>query len=63
MIWSDLVQVQVPLVEKVLRTVLVYGGLVLLLRLAAKRDLAQLNSFDLGGAAAALERGQERGHR
>lgn len=47
MIWNDLWQVQVPLLEKALRTVLVYGGLVVLLRLAGKRDLAQLNSFDL----------------
>jgi hypothetical protein len=46
-IWNDLWQVQVPLIEKVLRTVLVYGGLVVLLRVAGKRDLAQLNSFDL----------------
>ncbi|WP_205622881.1 DUF421 domain-containing protein [Sciscionella marina] len=30
-----------------LRTVLVYAGLALLLRLGGKRDLAQLNSFDL----------------
>lgn len=47
MIWNDPWQVQVPLAEKVLRTVLVYGGLVVLLRLGGKRDLAQLNSFDL----------------
>ncbi len=47
MIWHDLWQVQVPLLEKVLRTVLVYGGLAVLLRLGGKRDLAQLNSFDL----------------
>jgi uncharacterized membrane protein YcaP (DUF421 family) len=33
--------------EKVLRTVAVYAGILLLLRLAGKRDLAQLNSFDL----------------
>ncbi|WP_211178077.1 DUF421 domain-containing protein [Pseudonocardia acidicola] len=38
---------QVPVIEKVLRTVLVYGGLAGLLRLGGKRDLAQLNSFDL----------------
>ena len=30
-----------------LRAVLVYGGLAVLLRLGGKRDLAQLNSFDL----------------
>ncbi|MCO5996716.1 DUF421 domain-containing protein [Actinoallomurus rhizosphaericola] len=33
--------------EKLLRTVLVYIGLAVLLRLGGKRDLAQLNSFDL----------------
>jgi uncharacterized membrane protein YcaP (DUF421 family) len=42
-----MLQIQVPLMEKVLRTVLVYGGLAVLLRLGGKRDLAQLNSFDL----------------
>lgn len=47
MIWSDLWTVQVPLLEKVLRTVLVYAGMAVLLRLGGKRDLAQLNSFDL----------------
>src|SRR5438477_412591 len=39
--------IQLPALEKVLRTVLVYGGLAILLRLAGKRDLAQLNTFDL----------------
>jgi len=34
-------------VEKVIRTVAVYVGLLAVLRLAGKRDLAQLNSFDL----------------
>lgn len=33
--------------EKIIRTVAVYLALTLLLRLAGKRDLAQLNSFDL----------------
>src|SRR3954451_20041561 len=37
----------IPLTEKVLRTVVVYGGLAVLLRLGGKRDLAQLNTFDL----------------
>jgi len=37
----------IPIAEKVLRTAGVYVGLVLLLRLGGKRDLAQLNSFDL----------------
>ncbi len=43
----DLITMGVPVADKVLRTVLVYAGLLLLLRLAGKRDLAQLNSFDL----------------
>ena len=43
----DLVTMGIPVVEKVLRTIGVYLGLVALLRLAGKRDLAQLNSFDL----------------
>src|SRR3954469_23606801 len=37
----------IPLSEKVVRTVAVYGGLAVLLRLGGKRDLAQLNTFDL----------------
>jgi uncharacterized membrane protein YcaP (DUF421 family) len=44
---DDLFTSGVPLVEKVLRTVGVYLGILLLLRLAGKRDLAQLNTFDL----------------
>jgi uncharacterized membrane protein YcaP (DUF421 family) len=44
---NDLFTVTVPLAEKVLRTVAVYAGILLLLRLAGKRDLAQLNTFDL----------------
>lgn len=46
-VWTDVWQVQIPLLEKVVRTVLVYGGLAVLLRVGGKRDLAQLNSFDL----------------
>ncbi len=37
----------IPVTEKVIRTVAVYLGLLILLRIAGKRDLAQLNSFDL----------------
>lgn len=37
----------VPVAEKAIRTVAVYLGILVLLRLAGKRDLAQLNSFDL----------------
>ncbi|MFI6324426.1 DUF421 domain-containing protein [Nonomuraea sp. NPDC050556] len=47
MIWDDLVTVGVPLAEKVIRTVVVYLAILFLLRLAGKRELAQLNTFDL----------------
>jgi len=45
--WSDLLIPGVPLLEKVVRTVLVYLFLLVGLRLAGKRELSQLNSFDL----------------
>jgi uncharacterized membrane protein YcaP (DUF421 family) len=38
---------EIPPLEKVLRTIAVYLFLVLALRLAGKRELAQLNSVDL----------------
>jgi uncharacterized membrane protein YcaP (DUF421 family) len=44
---SDLVQIGIPVAEKAIRTAGVYFGLVVLLRLGGKRDLAQLNSFGL----------------
>lgn len=47
MIGTDLWHVQIPVAEKVIRTVAVYGGLAVLLRLGGKRDLAELNTFDL----------------
>jgi len=43
----DLFSVGIPLAEKVIRTVGVYLAIAVLLRLAGKRDLAQLNTFDL----------------
>jgi uncharacterized membrane protein YcaP (DUF421 family) len=43
----DLLHIGIPVAEKVIRTVAVYGALAVLLRLAGKRDLAQLNTFDL----------------
>jgi uncharacterized membrane protein YcaP (DUF421 family) len=45
--WSDLFISGVPLAEKAVRTVLVYLFLLLGLRLAGKREMSQLNSFDL----------------
>ena len=46
-IWTDMFALGVPVLEKVLRPVLVYAFLVVGLRLAGKRELAQLNPFDL----------------
>jgi uncharacterized membrane protein YcaP (DUF421 family) len=46
-IWSDMTDLQISSGEKILRTVAVYLGLAILLRLAGKRVLAQLNNFDL----------------
>jgi uncharacterized membrane protein YcaP (DUF421 family) len=46
-LFTDLFVPGIPLAEKVLRTVLVYGFLIILLRLAGKRTLGQVTSFDL----------------
>src|SRR3982750_253720 len=43
----DLVHLGLPWWDKALRTVVVYGALLLLLRIMGKRQLAQLNAFDL----------------
>jgi len=43
----ELWTIGIPAGDKVLRTVVVYAGLAILLRLAGKRNLSQLNSFDL----------------
>ena len=46
-LWSDMFHLGLPVLEKVLRPVLIYAFLVIGLRLAGKRELAQLNPFDL----------------
>ena len=43
---DDLFTMGIPIAEKGVRTVAVYAGILVLLRLAGKRDLAQLNTFD-----------------
>ena len=45
--WHDIFLLGAPLAEKVLRPVIVYIFLVVLLRAFGKRELAQLNPFDL----------------
>ena len=47
MVWSDLITPGVPLIEKIVRPLIVYVALLLLLRLFGKRELAQLNQYDL----------------
>jgi uncharacterized membrane protein YcaP (DUF421 family) len=46
-IWSDMFILGLPVLEKIARPVIVYLFLVIGLRLAGKRELAQLNPFDL----------------
>ena len=43
----DMFWLGVPLLEKILRPIVIYLFLILSLRLAGKRELAQLNPFDL----------------
>jgi uncharacterized membrane protein YcaP (DUF421 family) len=43
----NLVHLDISLLEKTIRTVAVYAAIAVLLRVAGKRDLAQLNTFDL----------------
>src|SRR5438105_6959804 len=45
--WNDIFMMGAPLVEKILRPILVYFFLVIALRVFGKRELAQLNPFDL----------------
>lgn len=45
--WKDMFVVSLPILEKILRPILVYFFLVIVLRLAGKRELVQLNPFDL----------------
>ncbi len=44
--WHEIFVVQVPVAEKVIRTVLVYATIVVLFRVTGKRGLANLNTLD-----------------
>lgn len=44
--WHAMFAEQIPLTEKILRTVIVYAVIALLFRLTGKRGLASLNTFD-----------------
>src|SRR2546429_3881761 len=45
--WNDIFVIGVPIAEKILRPAVVYVFLVVALRVFGKRELAQLNPFDL----------------
>jgi uncharacterized membrane protein YcaP (DUF421 family) len=45
--WHDIFAVGAPVLEKILRPIIIYVFLVVLLRAFGKRELAQLNPFDL----------------
>ncbi len=44
---NEMFHIPVPILEKILRPILVYLALIVLLRIFGKRELAQLNPFDL----------------
>jgi uncharacterized membrane protein YcaP (DUF421 family) len=46
-IWKDMFVITLPILEKILRPIIVYFFLVVMLRLSGKREMAQLNPFDL----------------
>ena len=46
-VWNHMFVLGLPLLEKILRPVIVYIFLIIGLRLSGKRELAQLNPFDL----------------
>ena len=45
--WHHIFVLDVPILEKIIRAILVYAFLIIGMRLAGKRELAQLNPFDL----------------
>ena len=45
--WKDMFVMSLPVLEKIIRPVIVYFFLVIMLRLSGKRELVQLNPFDL----------------
>lgn len=45
--WHSIFSPEVSIFEKLIRTILVYAFLIIGLRLAGKRELGQLNTFDL----------------
>jgi uncharacterized membrane protein YcaP (DUF421 family) len=46
-IWNDMFVLGLPVLEKIARPIVIYAFLVISLRLSGKRELVQLNPFDL----------------
>jgi uncharacterized membrane protein YcaP (DUF421 family) len=46
-IWVHLFVPSLPILEKIIRPIIIYFFLVLVFRLSGKRELVQLNPFDL----------------
>lgn len=46
-VWADLMTIQIPAADRIIRTVVVYLFIALLIRVAGKRRMAQMNSLDL----------------
>jgi hypothetical protein len=46
-LWRDMLLPGLPVIDKILRAILVYAFLVVALKLAGRRKRAQLNTFDL----------------
>ena len=45
--WEEMMELQVPLAEPILRTTLAYVMLLLLIRFIGKRGLAEMSTFDI----------------
>jgi len=45
--WTDMFDLDLPVLEKIIRAIIIYLFLILGFRLAGKRELAQLNAMDL----------------
>jgi hypothetical protein len=61
-LFTHMFHLPLPFLEKLLRPVIVYLVLVTLLRLFGKRELAQLNPFDLVVLLSLFEHSAELGH-
>src|SRR5258706_12693434 len=46
-VWKDMFVLAVAILEKILRPIAIYAFLIISLRLSGKRELVQLNPFDL----------------